>query len=101
VAALLVILLGASLAVAASGSPANAGDDVSFFKDVSRPAAEQLHRLSSAGQARWEYVMTDFATLLKGGESGSAVSSGTSEKATWSSRLAFCGKRRCPRMPRH
>ncbi len=58
----------------AADEPAKATDDVSYFKDV-LPIFRQKNCTGCHQPAKQggEYVMTDFATMLKGGESGSAA----------------------------
>ncbi len=62
---------------AAGEQPAAAPASVSFWKDLRPIFQAQCHGCHQPARARGEYVMTDFASLVKGGDTeGTAVHSG-------------------------
>src|SRR5262245_36105918 len=72
---LLVLLISAiCVGAVAAAEPAAPAADVSFFKDV-LPILRQKNCTGCHQPAKQggEYVMTEFASLLKGGESGEAA----------------------------
>src|SRR5688500_16354956 len=92
-AAVLFVLLFGGLHDVAAAEPADAGTQVSYFKDV-LPILRQKNCTGCHQPAKrgGEYEMTSFAALLKGGESGeAAVVPGKPEKSYLIEQIAPSG----------
>jgi mono/diheme cytochrome c family protein len=58
---------------AQADTPAPASEDISFFRDIRPIFQEHCHGCHQPAKQGGDYVMTQFATLVQGGESGQAA----------------------------
>lgn len=80
--ALPLLLMGTSVCLLAEKDASNASKAISFYRDVQPIFQAHCHGCHQPAKARGGYVMTDFESLLKGGESGEkAILAGNPEQS--------------------